>query len=154
MAVAARKIDTEYVYAGSPAMRVYTHRVHQREEEAQPVRQEQPQPTARPAQRPVHSYGLVQKLLTTCAILAAAAAILLVMIRYADIAAQYAVVNDYKATIEANQRTLVELEVRLNSAVSLDEAREAALAAGLGYPAASQIVTIDGTDAGSGSFPQ
>ena len=41
MAVAARKIDTEYVYAGSPAMRVYTHRVPRAEET--PVVQQQEQ---------------------------------------------------------------------------------------------------------------
>lgn len=149
MAVAARKIDTEYVYAGSPAMRVYTHRVP-KAEEASVVQQEQAQPAA----KPVHSYSLIHKLLTTCAVLAAAAAILLVMVRYSDIAVQYAMVNDYKTTIEENDRTLAELEVRLNSAVSLEEAREAALAAGLGYPAASQIVSIDGTGAGSWSSSQ
>ena len=152
MAVAARKIDTEYVYAGSPAMRVYTHRVPRAEEV--PVVQQQEQAQEQPASKPAHSYSLIQKLLTTCAILAAAAAILLVMVRYADIAVQYAVVNEHKTTIEENNRTLAELEVRLNSAVSLEEAREAALAAGLGYPAASQIVSIDGTGAGSWSSSQ
>jgi len=152
MAVAARKIDTEYVYAGSPAMRVYTHRVPRAEEA--PVAQQQEQAQEQPASKPAHSYSLIQKLLTTCAILAAAAAILLVMVRYADIAVQYAVVNEHKTTIEENNRTLAELEVRLNSAVSLEEAREAALAAGLGYPAASQIVSIDGTGAGSWSSSQ
>jgi len=152
MAVAARKIDTEYVYAGSPAMRVYTHRVPRAEEV--PVAQQQEQAQEQPASKPAHSYSLIQKLLTTCAILAAAAAVLLVMVRYADIAVQYAVVNEHKTTIEENNRTLAELEVRLNSAVSLEEAREAALAAGLGYPAASQIVSIDGTGAGSWSSSQ
>lgn len=152
MAVAARKIDTEYVYAGSPAMRVYTHRVPRAEEAT--VVQQQEQAQEQPASKPAHSYSLIQKLLTTCAILAAAAAILLVMVRYADIAVQYAVVNEHKTTIEENNRTLAELEVRLNSAVSLEEAREAALAAGLGYPAASQIVSIDGTGAGSWSSSQ
>jgi len=152
MAVAARKIDTEYVYAGSPTMRVYTHRVPRAEEA--PVAQQQEQAQEQPASKPAHSYSLIQKLLTTCAILAAAAAILLVMVRYADIAVQYAVVNEHKTTIEENNRTLAELEVRLNSAVSLEEAREAALAAGLGYPAASQIVSIDGTGAGSWSSSQ
>ena len=86
MAVAARKIDTEYVYAGSPAMRVYTHRVPRAEEA--PVVQQQEQAQEQPASKPAHSYSLIQKLLTTCAILAAAAAILLVMVRYADIAVQ------------------------------------------------------------------
>ena len=152
MAVAARKIDTEYVYAGSPAMRVYTHRVPRAEEA--PAVQQQEQEQEQPAAKPAHSYSLIQKLLTTCAILAAAAAILMVMVRYADIAVQYAVVNEHKTTIEENNRTLAELEVRLNSAVSLEEAREAALAAGLGYPAASQIVSIDGTGAGSWSSSQ
>lgn len=74
----------------------------------------------------------------TCGILMSAIAILAIMVRYATIMEQYAVVNQYKNTIEENKRTLDRLEVRLNSAVNLDEAREAALAAGLGYPAASR----------------
>ena len=138
MAVAARKLDNDYVYARSSTMRVYTHRM--------PAEADTPQAeaVAQPAVKP--RYSPLQRL--------AAIAILAIMVRYATITEQYAVVNQYKNTIEENKRTLDRLEVRLNSAVNLDEAREAALAAGLGYPAASQIVKIDGTDAGSVSSPQ
>ena len=107
---------------------------------------------AQPAVKP--RYSPLQRLAVTCGILMSAIAILAIMVRYATITEQYAVVNQYKNTIEENKRTLDRLEVRLNSAVNLDEAREAALAAGLGYPAAAQIVKIDGTDAGSVSSPQ
>ena len=146
MAVAARKLDNDYVYARSSTMRVYTHRM--------PAEADTPQAeaVAQPAVKP--RYSPLQRLAVTCGILMSARAILAIMVRYATITEQYAVVNQYKNTIEENKRTLDRLEVRLNSAVNLDEAREAALAAGLGYPAASQIVKIDGTDAGSVSSPQ
>ena len=146
MAVAARKLDNDYVYARSSTMRVYTHRM--------PAEADTPQAeaVAQPAVKP--RYSPLQRLAVTCGILMSAIAILAIMVRYATITEQYAVVNQYKNTIEENKRTLDRLEVRLNSAVNLDEARAAALAAGLGYPAASQIVKIDGTDAGSVSSPQ
>lgn len=146
MAVAARKLDNDYVYARSSTMRVYTHRM--------PAEADTPQAeaVAQPAVKP--RYSPLQRLAVTCGILMSAIAILAIMVRYATITEQYAVVNQYKNTIEENKRTLDRLEVRLNSAVNLDEAREVALAAGLGYPAASQIVKIDGTDAGSVSSPQ
>lgn len=146
MAVAARKLHNDYVYARSSTMRVYTHRM--------PAEADTPQAeaVAQPAVKP--RYSPLQRLAVTCGILMSAIAILAIMVRYATITEQYAVVNQYKNTIEENKRTLDRLEVRLNSAVNLDEAREAALAAGLGYPAASQIVKIDGTDAGSVSSPQ
>ena len=146
MAVAARKLDNDYVYARSSTMRVYTHRM--------PAEADTPQAeaVAQPAVKP--RYSPLQRLAVTCGILMSAIAILAIMVRYATITEQYAVGNQYKNTIEENKRTLDRLEVRLNSAVNLDEAREAALAAGLGYPAASQIVKIDGTDAGSVSSPQ
>ena len=146
MAVAARKLDNDYVYARSSTMRVYTHRM--------PAEADTPQAeaVAQPAVKP--RYNPLQRLAVTCGILMSAIAILAIMVRYATITEQYAVVKQYKNTIEENKRTLDRLEVRLNSAVNLDEAREAALAAGLGYPAASQIVKIDGTDAGSVSSPQ
>ncbi|MBS5662270.1 MAG: hypothetical protein KHW61_01115 [Clostridium sp.] len=146
MAVAARKLDNDYVYARSSTMRVYTRRM--------PAEADTPQAeaVAQPAVKP--RYSPLQRLAVTCGILMSAIAILAIMVRYATITEQYAVVNQYKNTIEENKRTLDRLEVRLNSAVNLDEAREAALAAGLGYPAASQIVKIDGTDAGSVSSPQ
>ena len=146
MAVAARELDNDYVYARSSTMRVYTHRM--------PAEADTPQAeaVAQPAVKP--RYSPLQRLAVTCGILMSAIAILAIMVRYATITEQYAVVNQYKNTIEENKRTLDRLEVRLNSAVNLDEAREAALAAGLGYPAASQIVKIDGTDAGSVSSPQ
>ena len=146
MAVAARKLDNDYVYARSSTMRVYTHRM--------PAEADTPQAeaVAQPAVKP--RYSPLQRLAVTCGILMSAIAILAIMVRYATITEQYAVVNQYKNTIEENKRTLDRLEVRLNSAVNLDEAREAALAAGLGYPAASQIVKIDGTDAGRVSSPQ
>ena len=146
MAVAARKLDNDYVYARSSTMRVYTHRM--------PAEADTPQAeaVAQPAVKP--RYSPLQRLAVTCGILMSAIAILAIMVRYATITEQYAVVNQYKNTIEENKRTLDRLEVRLKSAVNLDEAREAALAAGLGYPAASQIVKIDGTDAGSVSSPQ
>ena len=149
MAVAARKVQNEYVYTHSSTMRVYTHRA------AQAAPQVQSEPQHKAAERPAQGLGILKKLAVTCCILVAAVTMLLILMRYAMITEQYAVVNEYKQTIEENQRTLTELEVKLNSAVSLEEAREAALAAGLGYPSVSQIVTINGAAyAGTQLSPQ
>lgn len=114
MAVAARKLDNDYVYARSSTMRVYTHRM--------PAEADTPQAeaVAQPAVKP--RYSPLQRLAVTCGILMSAIAILAIMVRYATITEQYAVVNQYKNTIEENKRTLDRLEVRLNSAVNLDEA--------------------------------
>ncbi len=119
MAVAARKLDNDYVYARSSTMRVYTHRM--------PAEADTPQAeaVAQPAVKP--RYSPLQRLAVTCGILMSAIAILAIMVRYATITEQYAVVNQYKNTIEENKRALDRLEVRPNSAVNLDEAREAAL---------------------------
>lgn len=113
MAVAARKLDNDYVYARSSTMRVYTHRM--------PAEADTPQAeaVAQPAVKP--RYSPLQRLAVTCGILMSAIAILAIMVRYATITEQYAVVNQYKNTIEENKRTLDRLEVRLNSAVNLDE---------------------------------
>lgn len=138
MAVAARKVQNEYVYTHSSTMRVYTHRA------ASAAAQPQVEAQQKTEERPAQGIGIIKKLAISCCILLAAATMLVVLMRYAMITEQYAVVNEYKQTIEENQRTLNELEVKLNSAVSLEEAREAALAAGLGYPSVSQIVTING----------
>ena len=111
MAVAARKLDNDYVYARSSTMRVYTHRM--------PAEADTPQAeaVAQPAVKP--RYSPLQRLAVTCGILMSAIAILAIMVRYATITEQYAVVNQYKNTIEENKRTLDRLEVRLNSAVNL-----------------------------------
>lgn len=149
MAVAARKVQNDYVYTHSSTMRVYTHRTAPAQAQSQPAVQE------KVAEKPAYELSILKKLAITCGVLVAAITMLLVLMRYAMITEQYAVVNEYKQTIEENQRTLTELEVKLNSAVSLEKAREAALAAGLGYPSVSQIVTINGAAyAGTDLSPQ
>ena len=148
MAVAARKIEREYVYAGAPGARVYSRsRAATMEAAVQaPVyvhRKAKEEPSVSGRRKPVAAPQAGKKLLCTFGVMAAAAVLLLMLVRYAAITEQYSVVNDMKATIEESQRNLAELKVKLNSAVTLEEARDAALSAGMSYPAADQIVKID-----------
>ena len=50
--------------------------------------------------------------------------------------------NDLKDGIAESERNIAALNVQLNNALNIDAAREAALAAGLGYPTAEQIVRV------------
>ena len=83
--------------------------------------------------------------------------LIILLVRYALIRPEYAVVNEIRDQIVACNREIDILNVQLNAAVSLEEAREAALEAGMGYPQADQIVRIQGTEpslAGGQAAPQ
>lgn len=156
MAVAARKIDSELRYA--PATRVYSQGAAApalAPEAPRPVREAQPRqaPKAAPAPgrarvaravkpRPQVSAGRL--LFVTLAILAGAALLIILLVRYAMISQDYAVVNGIKTDIEEIQREIDALNVELSAAVSLEDARAAALEAGMGYPTAEQIIRIQG----------
>lgn len=106
----------------------------------QPKRQPQaaPQPKARPKARPELSMGCKWALL--CSLLLLAAASLAVVFRYADIASQYAVVNQLKSDIESAELRVKELNVKLECAVGIQDAQDAAVRFGMTYPTASQYV--------------
>ena len=80
-------------------------------------------------------------LLSICCI---AAACIAVLMRYSLIAQEYDAVNGLKSNIEQCKIDLDELKVKLSSAVSIEEARDAADAAGMRYPSAEQIVRVGG----------
>ncbi len=147
MAVAAKKIEREYVCIDAPGARVYARNRAATMEAAvhEPVyvhrgTRETSNPAVRPKIAPAPQVW--KKLLCTFGIMAVAAVLLLMLVRYAAITEQYSVINDMKTTIVESQRNLAELKVKLNSAVTLEEARDAALSAGMSYPAADQIVKI------------
>jgi len=76
---------------------------------------------------------------------------ILILVRYAMISQEYVVVNETKELIEESSREIAALKVQLNTAVCLEEARAAALEAGMGYPTAEQIIRIQrGQQAQSG----
>ena len=77
-----------------------------------------------------------------------AAVMIGLVFRYASIASAYRAVNSTQKKIEESQRRITELEVQLDEAVSLDEARLAAAQAGLNYPTAEQIVEVNGAVGG------
>ena len=96
-------------------------------------------------------------LFTTMGVLSVAALLIILLVRYAIISQEYAVVNEIRDQIVACSREIDILNVQLNAAVSLEEAREAALEAGMGYPQADQIGRIQGTEpslAGGQAAPQ
>ncbi|MDO5110728.1 MAG: hypothetical protein Q4E65_00320 [Clostridia bacterium] len=156
MAIAAREIQGEYAYM--PATRVYSHAAvlrAVREEKARCAREAQRQ--ARAAQNKAAREAALRRLFMIVTVAVAAASMLLVLIRYSKINNAYAEVNQLKKDIETTKLEIKSLNVELNSAVSLEEARDAATEAGLGYPKADQIITIDPYTSGSkasGAAPQ
>ena len=77
-------------------------------------------------------------------VLCIAAALIGILVRYAMISAEYDAVNALRSEISQCEIDLNELNVRLSSAVNIDEAREAAERAGMDYPTAEQIVKVNG----------
>ena len=71
------------------------------------------------------------KLISVTGVLMIAAVMIGLVFRYASIASAYRAVNSTQKKIEESQRRITELEVQLDEAVSLDEARRAAAQAGL-----------------------
>ena len=88
------------------------------------------------------------KLISVTGVLMIAAVMIGLVFRYASIASAYRAVNSTQKKIEESQRRITELEVQLDEAVSLDEARLAAAQAGLNYPTAEQIVEVNGAVGG------
>lgn len=157
MAVAARKLDLDNERRYAPAAtRVYTQGASA--PALKPEEAERPQAPARPAPAPARATRIARApevrpkvspgklMILTLGIMAGAALMILSLVRYAMISQEYAVINDVKKQITQSEREIAALKVQLNAAVSLEEARAAALAAGMGYPKAEQIIRIRGNE--------
>ena len=88
------------------------------------------------------------KLVSVIGVLTIAAILIGLVLRYAAITSAYSKVNAMEAKIEESRRRITELEVQLDEAVTLDEARSTALEEGLNYPNAGQIVKVNGAVGG------
>lgn len=88
------------------------------------------------------------KLFSVGAVLITAAMLIYMIVRYAAITAEWANVNELQAQIDESQRRITQLEVHLDEAVDLEDAKKTALEFGLHYPAADQIVDVDGANGG------
>jgi cell division protein FtsL len=88
---------------------------------------------------------LLPKLVSVVGVLTIAAIMIGLVFRYATIASAYKAINSTESSIKESQRRITELEVQLDEAVTLEEAKLAAAEAGLNYPTADQIVTVNGT---------
>lgn len=149
MAVAARQENREY-YA--PVTRVYSHgstaaaaepayRPQPRREQPAAAPQETPRQSRKPQATPALSPA--QRALAALVICAVAAALLFVLVRYERITDEYAVVNSLKDDIEEANLSLAALNVELQLAVSLEDAKEVAERMGMDYPTADQIRRIE-----------
>jgi hypothetical protein len=150
MAVAARREAREY-YA--PVTRVYSHsaastapaidpNIYGHPEQAPKIDRE-----AERRARLLKKHRLLLRLASVCAVLAALSALLFIMVRYEKISGEYAAVNELKKDIEETRLNLDALNVSLQYAVTLDEARAAAERLGMVYPQAGQFVRADSTNA-------
>ncbi len=90
----------------------------------------------------------VPKIVSIAGVATIAAIMILLVLRYAQIATAYSNINSIKEDIEESRRKITELEVQLDEAVSIEEARLAAARSGLNYPTADQIVTVNGAVGG------
>lgn len=165
MAVAARKTENEHRTYAPNTTRVYVDSSVYRSSAAPKLEPEEPDffeeaelVPAKPAvkTRPAPKKGknvrrapsaaavFFKKVAVLGAVLCVAAALIGILVRYAQIAEQYDEVNQIKSDIAQCEIDLTELRVQLNSAVSIDEARDAAGAAGMDYPSADQIVRLRG----------
>lgn len=143
MAVAARKIDEDYAYM--PATRVYSNAESLRAQREEALEREKRQKRAERAAiaRQTRREAL-NRLFLLVTIGVTMASVLLILLRYASINHAYASVNTLRSDIATVKREITGLNVELNSAVSMQEARDAAEEAGLGYPRADQIVKVIG----------
>lgn len=157
MASAARK--NEYIYAPS---KVYSY---SRAATAEALPQQEPQietetvETPAPAYHPVHNTRIrrepshrvqrkrrtLPKLASFAGVIATAAVLVFMVLRYATITSEWSQVNDIQRSITESRRRIAELEVQLDEAISLEDARLSAVEAGLDYPNAEQIVSVNGT---------
>lgn len=166
MAVAARKPENDYRHMpAASATRVYVDsRVYQSsaapkyepeefeefvelaKPSAKPAVKTRPAPKTRAAEKPRASAAAVffKKAGVLATVLCIAAALIGILVRYAMISAEYDAVNALRSEISQCEIDLNELNVRLSSAVNIDEAREAAERAGMDYPTAEQIVKVNG----------
>ena len=101
---------------------------------------------ATPAQK--RKQRTMPKLVSVIGVLTIAAILIGLVLRYAAITSAYSKVNAMEAKIEESRRRITELEVQLDEAVTLDEARSTALEEGLNYPNAGQIVKVNGAVGG------
>lgn len=135
-------MQNEYAYM--PATRVYSHAAVLRAVRAEKAQAErEAKREARAEQNRAAREAALRRFFMIVTVAVAAAAMLLVLIRYSQINNAYAKVNELKAEIESTKLEIKSLNVELNSAVSLEEARDAATEAGLGYPKEDQIIKID-----------
>lgn len=110
---------------------------------APPAAEPQQKPAAAPARKPkVKPLSLGGRLLIVISILMVTGASLTMVARYAMIAQQYGLVNELKDDIEDSELRLAQLNVALECAVSLDDAKAAAERMGMTYPTAAQYVAV------------
>lgn len=95
-----------------------------------------------PSPRQRRKQRVLPKVASVACIFLIAAVLIGVIVRYSAIALAYSAVNDLKDGIAESERNIAALNVQLNNALNIDAAREAALAVGLGYPTAEQIVRV------------
>lgn len=145
MAVAAKKNDHVYAYAPT---RVYSYSRTEAVAEAAPRIKKAPPPSPKlQPQKQIKAAAranphVLKKLLSFVFVMAMAGLMLFVVTRYAKINDEYAAVNTLKSNIKAAKQNIEALNVQLNTSVSIEQAREAAIRAGMGYPTAEQIVRV------------
>jgi|GEM_PF-5214620 len=127
----------------------YAEALPKREPEARPAPKPRPRPQPRAKEQKHLSAACRFALVFTIA--AVAVAMLFVMYRYSLIAGEYQKVNTLKEQITESQLRVNALNVKLQCAVSIDDAQAAAKRLGMTYPTASQFVRAGDALPGGGA---
>lgn len=150
MAVTAKKNE---VYEYAPT-RVYSYS-RSAAAVAEPQRKEPAQKNGKKPEQKQKTRAAVQAkpqikraVLSMTAVAMVAAVMLFVITRYAAINKSYSALNEMKDNITAIEQEIEMLNVKLNTSVSLEAARAAAVEAGMGYPTEEQVVNLNGTGEG------
>lgn len=166
MAIAARQLTQEAYEA--PSTRVYANgyadTARKPAENRPKPRVQNPEPKNPSPRTRIHRHttqstqlhaktNIGQKLLVLTGICLVASSLLFVLVRYANIAEQYSQINRLKSEIQESSLNIASLNVQFQMAVNLDDARQAALEAGMGYPLADQIIRVGSGSAANDAEP-
>lgn len=149
MAVAARKQNNEQSYIPGTRVYYYSNASAAAQPEYVPGFQEEEYLEPRTVKRTVTRRRSKAKAVIAAFGLSAVFAAMFLMIRYADISKAYLEVNNLKNSINVCEQQIKALDVELQCAINMEDARELARQQGMDYPTAGQIMPADeiqGTD--------
>lgn len=128
------------VYSPTHGSSAYAYAPAAPKQQPVPRPEQRPEPRRQPRPEPKPRLAAGTRLALLLSVMMLSAVLLMVVLRYNNIAAQYAMVNVLQETITETEQEIRTLNVMLESAVSIQEVQEEAQRWGMSYPEADQYV--------------